>query len=123
MTLKEVADKLGLKGHSTYSNWEYGFREPSIDDLQALSTIFEVSIDYLTGKTDQREPGADNQKTDVSKTSNIGITPEAYEYAKLISSLDMETLELAQQISQLPTEKINMIRELVELYKIKNGQS
>jgi transcriptional regulator with XRE-family HTH domain len=34
------------------SHWEHGHSEPSIAQLIALSDFFEVSVDYLVGKTD-----------------------------------------------------------------------
>lgn len=34
------------------SHWESGHSEPSIAQLITLSTFFEVTVDYLIGKTD-----------------------------------------------------------------------
>ena len=34
------------------SHWEKGHSEPSITQLIILSNFFEVSVDYLIGKTD-----------------------------------------------------------------------
>lgn len=34
------------------SHWESGHSEPSIEQLIVISDYFEVTIDYLTGKTD-----------------------------------------------------------------------
>lgn len=34
------------------SHWESGHSEPSIAQLIVLSNFFEVSVDYLIGKTD-----------------------------------------------------------------------
>lgn len=49
-TLQHVADKLGLRGHSTYSNWEYDRTEPDGEMLLKLSEIFEVPVSYLLGE-------------------------------------------------------------------------
>ena len=35
------------------SHWESGHSEPSIAQLILLSDFFEVSVDYLIGKTDE----------------------------------------------------------------------
>lgn len=35
------------------SHWESGHSEPSIAQLIRLSEVFEVSVDYLIGKTDE----------------------------------------------------------------------
>lgn len=34
-----------------YSNWEYGTREPDLDNLKKISKLFDVTIDYLLGKS------------------------------------------------------------------------
>ncbi|MDF1510533.1 helix-turn-helix transcriptional regulator [Robertmurraya sp. DFI.2.37] len=46
-TLKEVADKLELSSHSTYSNWEYDRTQPDYEMLKKLAELYEVSTDYL----------------------------------------------------------------------------
>lgn len=46
-TLKEVAAKLKLSGHSTYSNWEYGRTEPDLDMLKNIAEMYEVTVEYL----------------------------------------------------------------------------
>ena len=35
-----------------YQRYEYGERKPSFDMLIALADYFDVSIDYLVGRTD-----------------------------------------------------------------------
>lgn len=39
----------------TYQRYEYGEREPSMTVLIALADYFNVSLDYLTGRTDNPE--------------------------------------------------------------------
>lgn len=36
-----------------YQRYEYGSREPAFNKLVALADFFDVSIDYLVGRTDQ----------------------------------------------------------------------
>ena len=43
---KELGDKLGI-GVSSISMWEAEKREPSLDNLIALSELFGVSTDYI----------------------------------------------------------------------------
>jgi transcriptional regulator with XRE-family HTH domain len=53
-TLKEAAEKLGLSGHSTYSNWEYGRTEPDLEMLKKIAELFDVDVQYLlTGNTSE----------------------------------------------------------------------
>ena len=63
--LKELRKAAGLKqqqiadmcnvGKSTYSYWENGIYEPSYDVLAKLAEYFGVSVDYLLGRTNDRD--------------------------------------------------------------------
>ncbi|ECL7896913.1 TPA: helix-turn-helix transcriptional regulator [Listeria innocua] len=46
----ETARRLGLKAPSTYGNWEYGIREPDLDMVTQIATLYDVSVDYLLGQ-------------------------------------------------------------------------
>ncbi|MFR0614727.1 helix-turn-helix domain-containing protein [Lactobacillus porci] len=51
-TKTETAKRLNV-GTSTYSNWEYGLREPDIERLSQLADLYGVTVDYLLGRSDQ----------------------------------------------------------------------
>jgi transcriptional regulator with XRE-family HTH domain len=51
LTCKEVADSIGLTKNAI-TNYEIGFREPSLSVLKALCDFYDVSADYLIGRTD-----------------------------------------------------------------------
>lgn len=50
-TQKELADYLNIK-QNTYSQYENGQRQVPIEVLLRLADYFEVSVDYLLGRTD-----------------------------------------------------------------------
>lgn len=50
-TQKEVAQQFGLSLRS-YQRYEYGEREPTSTILIALADYFDVSLDYLVGRSD-----------------------------------------------------------------------
>ena len=54
LTQREFADALSL-GESTVSFYESDKREPDYETLNKIADFFAVSIDYLMGRTDQRE--------------------------------------------------------------------
>ncbi len=56
LTLEEVSKKVGVH-LSTIGSYENGTRTPDINMLQKLSNLFDVSTDYLLGKSNER---ADN---------------------------------------------------------------
>lgn len=51
LTQKQVADALGITEQS-YQRYEYGKIVPSALVLIALADYFEVSLDYLVGRSD-----------------------------------------------------------------------
>ena len=51
LTQKQIAEFLGTSQPS-YQNWEKGTRKPSRNTIQKLADFFNVSTDYLLGKTD-----------------------------------------------------------------------
>lgn len=51
MTQQEVADKLNVT-KQTISQYERGLRRPDIESLEAIADLYNVSADYLLGKTD-----------------------------------------------------------------------
>lgn len=53
LTQDDMASKLGVE-RTTYANWETDRAEPSIEMLIMLSEFFNVSIDYLCGKSNIR---------------------------------------------------------------------
>ncbi|MFD3158697.1 helix-turn-helix domain-containing protein (plasmid) [Haloimpatiens sp. FM7330] len=66
LTLKELGQKLGYS-ESTMSMYESGKRQPKkAEDFVKIANFFEVSTDYLLGKSD---PTTSNSKTsrDLSK--------------------------------------------------------
>ena len=50
---REAAEYLGVKLR-TYQGYEMGMTEPSIKKLIALADYFDVTLDYLMGRTDEQ---------------------------------------------------------------------
>lgn len=55
LTQKELAEYIGTT-RATLASWETGRREPDMETLRKLSEYFNVSLDWLMGKTDIRDP-------------------------------------------------------------------
>ena len=56
MTQSEVAKVIGYSSLS-YARYEKGEREPDVSTLCKLADYFEVSVDYLIGRTEQEKFG------------------------------------------------------------------
>ena len=54
-TQKELADYLHIR-QNTYSQYENGQRQISIECLVALARYYKTSVDYILGLTDERKP-------------------------------------------------------------------
>ena len=50
-TQKEIAIAVGVTERN-YQDWEYGNTKPGFDALIALADYFDVSLDYLVGRSD-----------------------------------------------------------------------
>ncbi|MBP3929553.1 MAG: helix-turn-helix transcriptional regulator [Peptostreptococcaceae bacterium] len=65
-TLEQMAQDLNTT-KVTLSRYENGTREPKSETLNQLSDYFNVSIDYLFGKTDERSIPTKDEVIDVKK--------------------------------------------------------
>ena len=52
LSQRAIATKLNIS-QGTYNNWENSRTQPSIEQLIALSKLFNVSIDYIVGNSDE----------------------------------------------------------------------
>ncbi len=50
-TLKQIAEILAIP-LQTYAGYEHGTREPPIDLLISVCDFYEITADYLIGRTD-----------------------------------------------------------------------
>lgn len=55
LTQKDVADRLGVYP-SAVTRWESGEKRPDLVNLVKLADMFDVSLDYLMGRTEVRKP-------------------------------------------------------------------
>lgn len=51
---KDIASELGVTPEAI-SNWERGKTEPTYEQLILIADIFNVSLDYLLGRTDKNQ--------------------------------------------------------------------
>lgn len=89
----DVAEFLQIS-RQAYNFYETGKREPDNETLQKLASFFNVSTDYLLGRTDERNPGI----------SNDDWPPEAKVLFRDVKKLTPEQLEL---VIKLVKEFIN----------------
>lgn len=54
LTQKQAAEGLGI-GYRAYQCYEYDQRYPDVPGLVAIADFFNVSLDYLVGRSDVKE--------------------------------------------------------------------
>ena len=72
----QLAEKLGVKKQSI-SNWENDNIMPSVEMLEKIADLFQVSADYLLGREEKSENSI--QTLDVT-----GLTPRQLEHIRLL---------------------------------------
>lgn len=65
------ADAFGV-AQSTVGSWEAGKREPNFTTVQRLADFFNVSVDYLLGRTEQK-----NAPVDTGASEHAYASPSA----------------------------------------------
>lgn len=126
MTQNELAEILSMSVRAIAA-WESGERKPPIDKLVRLADYYNVSTDYLLGRTDNPQPyiyegshAGDGRKA-VLSGSQSGLSPKgqeqvgceprrAFSYASSVSLKDSdltfdELFALIQQIVDQSLEK------------------
>lgn len=79
-----VAKQLGLKNLGTYANWEYGTREPDSEMLSKIASLYNVSTDFLLGRTEDRIHPNDEEKIGRNIISHFRLNT---------SDMDVEDIE------------------------------
>lgn len=106
-TQQEMADFLGIT-RPAYTAYERGNRQPDYEILQKLADFFEVSTDYLLGRTDNNEI---NNKVTVAG-QEISLSPEELKVFEELKKHPVMFHDLASD----PEKKV---KELIKLYKMK----
>lgn len=66
LSQKKLAESLGIS-QQLINNYENGHHEPSIALLKKTALFFAVTVDYLIGLSNERQPGLRNEETDLLK--------------------------------------------------------
>jgi transcriptional regulator with XRE-family HTH domain len=79
-SLQYTADRLGI-AKSTYAGYESGYRQPSLEAIKELASLFETSVDYLLGivdnssfKLEHEDKTKDLELTEKDLLANVRLT-------------------------------------------------
>jgi transcriptional regulator with XRE-family HTH domain len=93
LTQSQLGDKIG-QTKSNISKYERGELEPNIQTLFVLANVFDVTVDYLLGKSEEKAPDKpDDDKGNNKFGDDIGsLSPEsqakAKKYIEMLKTLD-----------------------------------
>lgn len=97
-SLQDTADQLGI-AKSTYAGYESGYREPSLQSLAQIADLFETSVDYLLGRTNEVQDSLELTnlvKKDTHKLSIDGEPLSSDEIVDFVAFMKMKR-ELKKQ--------------------------
>lgn len=84
LTQVDVSEKLGIK-RARYNAWEQGLSQPNIEMLKSIADLYNISTDYLVGKSDMVNAEIERMSLDsdirVIQRAALEMTPEQREKA------------------------------------------
>ena len=99
---KEMAQKLEIPPN-TYNGYETGKRSPNLEVARHISDTLEISVDYLLGRTDERNINKEKAKLDSS-----------------IKTIAAHRLGDVEDLDDASIEKINEYIEFIRMQQNKN---
>lgn len=108
LKLKELRENLGLSqrslavklgvSQSTVGMWESNQREPNFKTIEELANFFDVTTDYLLGRTDNKKPVVDD---------DIGYDDFTYAMHNESKELTDEDKEMLLDMARMLKKRIN----------------
>lgn len=103
-TQQRLADFLGIT-RPAYTAYERGTRQPDYETLLKLADYYDVSIDYLLGRTDNPEP------SNVDKLKKIGLKKDEELHLFDIEGLTDEDIEFIKNQIEFLRKKAKQHRK------------
>lgn len=109
-SLQDTADQLGM-AKSTYAGYESGYREPSLQSLIQMADLFETTVDFIIGRTEEDQDTIEIRDLLNSPDHRLSIDGEPLSSDELIDFVAfvrmkrlMKTKENEKGISTDPNE-------------------
>lgn len=84
---KYVAEKIGIT-NTVLSNYERDYRDPDTQTLAMLADLYEVTTDYLLGRTDKKECDWDSKLPELTEKEERDIQKDLEEMINNLNSTD-----------------------------------
>ena len=86
MTQAIASERMNI-GRSTLNNYENGIREPSIDTLKSIADFYDVTVDYLLGRTEDSTSRLTHGQQLLLQASKNATDEEIEQAIKIIEAL------------------------------------
>lgn len=110
----DLANDLGI-GRTTLSHYELNNREPDFNTLEKIANYFDVSIDYLLGRTDLKSFNSQIMIDDINHLVKLSDA-KGYQFSKLVRNI-IDTCFLAIN-AYVESENIDAIKIIHDFYSI-----
>lgn len=90
-----VSEKVGIT-NTVLSNYERDYRDPDTETLKKIAELYDVSVDYLLGRTDNKEHEDSNQ-TQVISTKDQRIIDKFMKLSDKDKAILIELMERMQK--------------------------
>ena len=84
--IRDTANELGMP-YTTYINYEKGLREPNSETLILLANHYGVSIDYLIGRSDNRDTPSRSSLPTPEEFEKFGLRPVTKRRVPLLGNI------------------------------------
>ena len=108
LSQKQIAEKLCIS-QQTYSDYENGKTEPTIETLITIKNFFNVTIEYLLGLEDEYGNALftkEEKAAGLSATKKVSITPIEEDMLEVFRKVGKKHGESAQQAIITVAEKM-----------------
>ncbi|WP_408954766.1 helix-turn-helix domain-containing protein [Natroniella sp. ANB-PHB2] len=113
ITQEQLANKLGITRGSV-GLYEQGKRSPDNEMLSKIADFFDVSVDYLLGRTEQRQPIDQTNEAEEKIKDAISDNPELLEFFDEMTQRD----DLQMFFKQCRELSPSTIKRLIKISKI-----
>jgi transcriptional regulator with XRE-family HTH domain len=120
LSQQQLADRLNIN-RSTYARYELAQTQPDYDTLKKIADFFQVSIDYLLGRTDnpstvreEKTPyNAGKEKSIYDEQKELLLTPDEL---KVLQEIKKHPV-LFHDLANAPEKKIKQLIKMWEFIK------
>lgn len=104
LSQQQLAEKLNIN-RSTYARYELGQTQPDFETLEKLADFFEVSTDYLLGRTDE-------------KTVKVNVAGKEIELTEKEFNVFKELKKYQLAFHDLQSDPEKKVKQLIKMWEV-----